>query len=350
METKLVKIEDLKNQGQDMDEAADLIKAGEVVAFPTETVYGLGADGLNKYAVQKIFQAKGRPQDNPLILHVDSIQMLKRLVKDIPQEALLCIEKFWPGPLTILFRKADVVPDIITAGLDTVAIRMPRHPVALELIKKSGTPIAAPSANTSGRPSPTRADHVVEDMEGKIAMILDGGETGVGLESTVLDLTEEVPMILRPGGITVEDIEELLPKVSIDPGLLEETGKNIIPKSPGQKYRHYAPKACMVLFSGESEKVVREIIKRGKEEEAKGRKIGLLVTEENRREYPFQNVVVMGSSKDNKTIAHGLFHAIRRLDELDVDIILCESVREDNIGMAIMNRLLKAAGGNRINL
>lgn len=350
METKLVKIDDLKSQSKDMDMAADLIKMGEIVAFPTETVYGLGADGLNKEAVKKIFKAKGRPQDNPLILHVDSIEMLGKLVVNIPPEAYICTEKFWPGPLTILFKKSDLVPEIITAGLDAVAIRMPSHPIALELIKKAGVPIAAPSANTSGRPSPTRVSHVIEDMSGEIAMIIDGGETGVGLESTVLDLTEKEAMILRPGGITLEELMEVIPNVSIDPGILEVTKDGVIPKSPGQKYRHYAPKASMILFSGDRDKMVQKIIQMARKYEEENKKVGLLVTEENKEEYSFENVVVMGSSKDKKTIAHGLFHAIRRLDQMEVDIILCEAVKEDNIGMAIMNRLLKAAGGNRVNL
>lgn len=348
METELIKIYDLDGQGKEMERAAALIRAGEVVAFPTETVYGLGADGLSQPAIEKIFKAKGRPQDNPLILHVDSVNMLKRLVHDISEEAYKCMDRFWPGPLTILFRKSDLVPDIITAGLDTVAIRMPSHPIALDLIRRSKTPIAAPSANTSGRPSPTRASHVVQDMEGKIAMIIDGGETGVGLESTVLDLTEDRPMILRPGGVTLEDIRDLLPGVIMDPGLGDK--EDFTPRSPGQKYRHYAPKAEMILFSGDREKVVAEILERAQAERAKGIRVGLLVTEENRDSYPGENVIVMGSVKDKKTIAHGLFHAIRRLDEMEVDLILCESVEEDQIGMAIMNRLLKAAGGNRINL
>jgi L-threonylcarbamoyladenylate synthase len=348
MDTELIRIYDLDKQAYDMDRAAALIRAGEVVAFPTETVYGLGADGLSEAAVKKIFKAKGRPQDNPLILHVDSVQMLEKLVVEIPEDAYRCIERFWPGPLTMLFRKSKVVPEIITAGLETVAIRMPSHPLALELIRRSGTPIAAPSANTSGRPSPTRASHVVEDMEGKIAMIIDGGETGVGLESTVLDLTERVPMILRPGGVTLEDICDLLPEVVMDPGLGGR--QDFTPKSPGQKYRHYAPKAEMILFSGEGEKMVAAIIERARKEESMGKRVGLLVTEENRDRYGVGNVVVMGSIKDKRTIAHGLFHAIRRLDELEIDIILCESVEEDQIGMAIMNRLLKAAGGNRVNL
>ncbi len=348
METELIEIHDLDEQIREMDRAASLIKAGEVVAFPTETVYGLGADGLSEAAVGKIFKAKGRPQDNPLILHVDSVQMLERLVLDIPEDAYRCIERFWPGPLTMLFRKSEIVPDIITAGLKTVAIRMPSHPVALELIRRSGTPIAAPSANTSGRPSPTRASHVVQDMKGKIAMIIDGGKTGVGLESTVLDLTEAVPMILRPGGVTLEDLRELLPEVVMDPGLGD--GKEFTPRSPGQKYRHYAPKAKMILFSGDREMVAASMMERAQLEESKGKRVGLLVTEENRDRYTGDNVIVMGSLKDKRTIAHGLFDAIRRMDELEVNIILCESVEEDQIGMAIMNRLLKAAGGNRINL
>ena len=333
-----------------MDHAARLIREGQVVAFPTETVYGLGADGLNQKAVAKIFKAKGRPQDNPLILHIDSVEMLHGLVREIPEGTQEVMDRFWPGPLTILFRKSQFVPDIITAGLDTVAIRMPSHPVALELIKRSGTPIAAPSANTSGKPSPTKASHVIEDMDGKIAMIIDGGDTGVGLESTVLDMTEGRPVILRPGGVTIEELRDMLPDIILDPGLEEGLTGSSKPRSPGQKYRHYAPRAEMVLYSGEPGRVVSEMVKRAKEEELQGKKVGLLVTQENRDQYPFENLVVMGSSREMKTIAHSLFDSIRKLDEMGVDLILCESVAEDHIGMAIMNRLVKAAGGNRIKL
>lgn len=348
MITKIEKIQDIKKDLSFIKEAAGAIKSGELVAFPTETVYGLGADGLNEDAVKKIYLAKGRPSDNPLILHVDSIAMLERLASHVPKEAYLLIEEFWPGPLTIVVKKSQLVPSIITAGLDSVAIRMPSHPIARALIKESNTPIAAPSANTSGRPSPTRADHVIEDMDGKIAYILDGGETGVGLESTVIDLSEKLPMILRPGGITIEQIRGQLPNVQMDPALLEKDDKILIPKSPGQKYRHYAPKAQMILYIGQRENRYKRILAKAKEEKNLSKRVGILAFEENKDKFKGFTTIVMGSEKDKERIAHGLFHALRQLDELDVDIILCEGIDEDNIGMAIMNRLEKASGGNKV--
>lgn len=244
--------------------------------------------------------------------------------------------------------KSDLVPPIITAGLDSVALRMPSHPVALALIKKANTPIAAPSANTSGRPSPTRAEHVIEDMDGKISCILDGGETGVGLESTVIDLSENIPMILRPGGITIEQIRKVLPNVEIDPALLGNDEKNLIPKSPGQKYRHYAPKAEMVVYIGEKANRLKEILNRANKEKGLGKNIGILAFEDNVEEFKDFTTLAMGWERDKDAIAHGLFHALRKFDELDVDIILCEGIDEDNIGMAIMNRLEKASGGNKV--
>lgn len=349
METKVIKISSTKPQEYLIKAAANLISDGELVAFPTETVYGLGADGLNEYAVRKIFQAKGRPQDNPLILHVDSVDMLEQLVMDIPPAAKLCMEKFWPGPLTILFRRREIVPDIITAGLETVAIRMPSHPIALRLITLSGAPIAAPSANSSGKPSPTRAEHVLEDMEGKIPLIIDGGETGVGLESTVLDLTGDRPMILRPGGITLEDIRNILPDAIVDPAL-GASNKDMIPKSPGQKYRHYAPKAQMILVSGDQNNVIDEINRLTSRSELEGMKVGIMCCTENKGSYSAYRIADMGSFEDKKMIAHNLFHIIRDLDRSMVDLIICEAVGDDEIGLAIMNRLLKAAGGKLIKV
>ena len=264
------------------------------------------------------------------------------------KEADILIGKFWPGPLTIVLKKSNMVPPIITAGLDSVALRMPSHPLALALIKESNTPIAAPSANTSGRPSPTRADHVIEDMDGKIAYILDGGQTGVGLESTVIDLTEKIPLILRPGGVTIEQIRQVLPNVQMDPALLKKHENILIPKSPGQKYRHYAPKAEMVLYIGKRENRVKEILARANKEKDKGKNVGILAFDENKEDFKEFNLILMGFEKDKDTIAHGLFDSIRKLDELAVDIILCEGIDEDNIGMAIMNRLEKASGGNKV--
>lgn len=349
MDTKVIRIDSKAPEEKLLERAAAIIRDGELVAFPTETVYGLGADGLNENAVKKIFEAKGRPQDNPLILHVDSVDMLEQLVMDIPPAARLCMESFWPGPLTILFKRRELVPDIITAGLDTVAIRMPSHPVALRLISLSGAPIAAPSANSSGKPSPTRAEHVLEDMEGKIPMLIDGGETGVGLESTVLDLTGEKPMILRPGGITLEDIRKILPNVVIDPALGSGEEK-LVPRSPGQKYRHYAPKAQMLLVSGENVRVVDEINRLAAVAELEGMKVGIMCCTENKENYFAHKIADMGSIMDKATIAHRLFHMIRELDRAEVDLIICEAVGEDEIGLAIMNRLMKAAGGKLVKV
>lgn len=256
MNTKILKIDKDNIDREMILESANAIREGELVAFPTETVYGLGANGLDEDAVKKIYIAKGRPSDNPLILHISSGEELQPLVKDIPPIAYKCMERFWPGPLTMIFKKSEIIPSIITGGLDTVAIRMPSHPIASALISASGVPIAAPSANTSGRPSPTNAEHVMEDMKEKIPIIIDGGNTGIGLESTVLDLSVENPMILRPGGITLEDLREIIPNVTQDRSIVQN---NAVPKSPGQKYRHYAPKAEMILFTGRVDDMVEEI-------------------------------------------------------------------------------------------
>lgn len=348
MITSIEKINDLKKDIKIIKNACQFIKAGQLVAFPTETVYGLGADGLNEEAIKKIYRAKGRPSDNPIILHVNSKEMLEELVTEVTEEANILIDNFWPGPLTIVLKKSQKVPDIITGGLDSVAVRMPSHPIALEIIKQANTPIAAPSANTSGRPSPTRADHVVEDMDGKISFILDGGETGIGLESTVIDLTQTSPMILRPGGISIEQIRKVLPNVEMDPALSEKNREILIPKSPGQKYRHYAPKAEMVLYIGKRENRIKAIIARADKEKTLEKNIGILTFEENKDQFKGYTTIVMGLEKNKDTIAYGLFDAIRKLDELNVDIILCEGIDEDNIGMAIMDRLGKASGGNKV--
>lgn len=347
METKILKL-DKENIDQSLIlEAASLIKEGKLVAFPTETVYGLGANGLDEAAIIKIFQAKGRPQDNPLILHIYSIEQLKSLVEEVPETALECIKRFWPGPLTILFKRSSIVPDIITAGLDTVAIRMPAHKIALELIEKSSTPIAAPSANLSGKPSPTSASHVIEDLSGKVDMIIDGGSTGVGLESTVLDLSGDIPMILRPGGVTLEDLREFIPNVTQDLGTIKE-GEGIIPKSPGQKYRHYAPKAEMLVYTGQVQTIVDRIKEKANESIKEGLRVGIIATEETKDSYKEGLIRVVGSRNHKETIAANLFNTIRGFDNEDVDIILAEGVEKDHIGMAIMNRMMKASGGKII--
>ena len=327
--------------------AAEKIKNGELVAFPTETVYGLGADGLNKEAVIKIYEAKGRPSDNPLILHIAKMEDLYELVAEIPDIAYRCMEKYWPGPLTIVFKKSHLVPDIITGGLDTVAIRMPNHPIALRLIEFSKTPIAAPSANLSGKPSPTKAQHVVEDMEGRIPVIVDGGHTGIGLESTVLDLSTDSPMILRPGGVTYEELKLLIGDLREDENIANISK---VPKSPGQKYRHYAPRGEMILFSGEMEDVTKKINEMAKDYLEEGKRVGVMCTQETKTKYRFGIVKSMGSRSNMRAIGANLFSLIREFDNEKVDIILSESVDSHEIGMAIMNRMIKAAGGKEIRL
>lgn len=349
IKTEIIKIDENNLDEELIKKGARIIKQGGLVAFPTETVYGLGGNGLDEKAVEKIFVAKGRPQDNPLILHVASIDQVLPLVESIPNEVEKLIEKFWPGPLTILFKRSNIVPDIITGGLDTVAIRMPNNPVALKLIEFSGVPLAAPSANTSGKPSPTSASHVMEDLYGRIDLILDGGTTGIGVESTVLDMSGDRPMILRPGGITLEDLKENLPSTEEDLSITSDN-ENIVPKSPGQKYRHYAPRAEMIVFNGEIEDIVSAINNDTLKYLNSGKTVGIMATDETISRYEKGLTISVGTRKDKGTIAYNLFNTIRTFDKEKVDIILAEGVESSGIGRAIMNRLKKAAGGNIINV
>ncbi|MGO1468526.1 MAG: L-threonylcarbamoyladenylate synthase [Tissierella sp.] len=346
METKIVKIDKEDFKKEDLLGASQILKDGGVVAFPTETVYGLGANGLDEMAVKKIYKAKGRPSDNPLILHIGEVDQLDSLVEEIPDIAFRCIDKFWPGPLTIILKRSHKIPDIITAGLDSVAIRMPEEPIARELINLASLPIAAPSANLSGRPSPTSGAHVIEDMIGKIDVIIDGGDTGIGLESTVLDLSGDRPMILRPGGVSYEELKKIIPHVIEDRANLESKE---IPKSPGQKYRHYAPKAEMIVFQGETEDIVKTINERIGKYIYEGKKIGVMATDETQDRYSKGIIKTLGTRKDKRSIATKLFKVLREFDELNVDIILSEGVELDDIGKAIMNRMMKASGGNIVN-
>lgn len=324
----------------ELEYAAGVLREGGLVAFPTETVYGLGGNGLMKEASVKIYEAKGRPSDNPLILHISSRQELEPIVRGITPEAEALMEAFWPGPMTLIFQKAPEVPLETTGGLETVAVRMPSHAGARELIRQAGVPVAAPSANTSGRPSPTRAEHVKEDLDGKIDVIIDGGQVGIGIESTIIDLTEDVPVILRPGYITKAMAEQVVGEVRMDPGLSgKDPSKH--PKAPGMKYRHYAPKASMAVYQGDREKVIKKICR-----EAAGYpedKVGILATEETKDAYTYGQVVVAGSRKDG-TIAHGLYGALREFDRLGVEVVLSESFAGEDKSEAVMNRLLKAAG------
>ncbi len=349
IKTTIIKVSKQNPEKNLIAKGANIIKSGGLVAFPTETVYGLGADGLNEEAVKKIFLAKGRPQDNPLILHVADKEQVYPLVKSISKEAQRLMESFWPGPLTLLFKKSSLVPNCITAGLDTVAIRMPNHPIALALIQASDVPIAAPSANTSGKPSPTLASHVIEDLNGKIHMIIDGGKTGIGVESTVLDLSGDKPLILRPGGVTLEELREHLPYVEEDLSLIKDD-KDIVPKSPGQKYKHYAPKGEMYLFVGSVDNMVQAIEEYANRYIHMGKKVGIMATEETKAKYKEGIILSLGSRENKEEIAQNLFSTLRMFDEKDVDIILAEGIDFKDIGMAIMNRMKKAAGGNIIKV
>lgn len=345
IETKIIKLDELNPKREEIRKGAEIIRKGGTVAFPTETVYGLGANALDEKAIDKIFLAKGRPQDNPLILHVSKIDEVYPLIKDIPYGAIPLMKKFWPGPLTIIFKKSEKVLDKVTGGLDTVAIRMPKHKVASMLIEESGVPIAAPSANISGRPSPTNAQHVIEDLNGKVDMIIDGGSTLVGVESTVLDMSSEVPTILRPGGITYEDLLTIFPEVQYDMSIIKED-ENIVPKSPGQKYKHYAPKAKMIVFVGDLNKVALNINNLASKYIFEGKKVGIMATEETLNKYKKGHIIDVGSRENPETIAQNLFKVLRDFDELGVDIILAEGVSTEGIGTAIMNRMKKACGGD----
>ena len=349
MRTLVITQDENKIDEQEIARAGKIILNGGLVAFPTETVYGLGGDGLNPDSARKIYEAKGRPSDNPLIIHIYRMEDLEILVKEIPESARKLAEAFWPGPLTMILPKADVVPKETTGGLDTVAVRMPSHKVALAFIKAAGGFVAAPSANLSGKPSPTLAKYVLEDMDGRIDMIIDGGDIAIGLESTIVDLTGDVPMILRPGYITLDMLKDVLGEVTMDPTLLDGDCKER-PKAPGMRYRHYAPKGDMLIIEGKSEKVVEEMNTLVKESRQKGYKTGVIATAENAEKYRADVVKVVGNRGDDTAIAASLYRILREFDDEEVDAIYSESFAADGIGQAIMNRLLKAAGHKYIKI
>ncbi len=344
MKTQLVTMDALQA-------AAGIIRDGGLVAFPTETVYGLGADAMNAEAAAKIYEAKGRPSDNPLIVHIADKEQVDLLAENVPEAAERIMEAFWPGPLTIILNKKKEVPHGTTGGLNTVAIRMPSHPVAQALIRESGCMIAAPSANTSGRPSPTTAAHVMEDMQGRIPMILDGGAVGIGIESTILDLTGEIPMILRPGYITKEMLEKVAGAVDIDPAVAgKQMPENVVAKAPGMKYRHYAPKGSLVLVEGPEDKVIEKINALTEEKTRLGYKVGVLGTDETLEKYRAGWRRSIGSRECPDSVAAHLYGLLRECDEQELDYIYSESFFADGLGNAIMNRMLKAAGYHLISL
>lgn len=351
MKTIIKKINEFEFINEELAMAAEILKQGGLVAFPTETVYGLGANALDKEAARKIYAAKGRPSDNPLIIHIADMKSLTELVSVVPTVVEKLADKFWPGPLTMILPKSDLVPFATTGGLDTVAIRMPSNRIALELIRQSGLYLAAPSANTSGKPSPTIAEHVEVDLDQKVDMIIDGGPVGIGLESTIIDLTGDIPIILRPGYVTKAMLEEVIGEVRIDAAITNTNrDMNIVAKAPGMKYKHYAPKAEMTIFEGDMDLVIDEINARTQINERDNLKIGIIATDETKDRYNYGMVRSIGSRLDSEVIAKRLYALLREFDQLEADFIYSESFTKDNLGQAIMNRLLKAAGYNVIKV
>jgi len=347
MDTIIKKINDV-NRENVISKGAQILRNGGTVAFPTETVYGIGADALDEEAVKKIFKAKGRPSDNPLIAHVANEEDIYDLIVFASEDAKKLMEKFWPGPLTLIFKKSEIVPLTITGGLDTVALRMPLNKVARQLIKEAGRPIAAPSANTSGKPSPTKAKHVIDDLEGRVDMIIDDGNCAIGLESTVLDVSSDKPMILRPGAVTKKMLEEVIGEVLVDETLKSGLGTDIVPKAPGMKYKHYSPKADVTIIAGKLADVITYINQKIKN--SNNEKIGIMATKQTENKYNCQNVLSLGDRNTPDKIAANLFDTLRKFDEIGVEVIYAEAINEENIGDAIMNRMTKAAGYKIINV
>lgn len=325
--------------------AAQIIRRGGLVAFPTETVYGLGADALNPDAVLALFEAKKRPLDNPPIVHIANSSEVYKLTQEVSAKAELLMKEFWPGPLTIVFKRSSIIPSVTVAGLDTVAIRMPKHKVALALIKQSSCPIAAPSANLAGKPSPTTAKHVYEDLNGRIDVILDGGPANIGVESTVLDLTVDPPMVLRPGGITFEALKQVLGNVNLHPFVEAEKELPLEKiRSPGMKHRHYAPKAEVILVEGTVFNITSKIQELSDAYSFKGAKVGILATDETQTAYKANVVKSFGSRFNLEVVAQNLFRLLREVDAENVDVIIAEGLPSEGIGLAVMNRLRKASG------
>ncbi len=343
MKSKYINLKDNQNY-EKIKEPAQAIKQGNLVLFPTETVYGIGANALDEKAVKKIYEAKGRASDNPLIAHISNLEMLKKLVTEIGEREKKLIEKFWPGPLTIIFNKSNIVPNIITAGLETVAIRMPSNEIAKRLIEYSGVPIAAPSANISGKPSGTIVEDILEELDGKVEYIIDGGMVDIGLESTVIRVIDGKVHILRPGKITKEDIESLGIEVEIEKQILGkyEEGEKVL--SPGIKYKHYAPNTkCILVYSNNNEKMVEKINEVSNEKNAV-----ILCRTSNLEKYNATNKLAMGNTLEE--ICNNIFTLLRKVDKYNAEIVLIEGVQKDGLGLAIMNRLLRACAYNYIEI
>lgn len=339
MQTIISKIDSNDIDKNELKKHSELLKNGETVIFPTETVYGLGANALDENAVKKIYEAKGRPSDNPLIVHIHNKDLIYDLSKDIDDKAKKVIDKFWPGPLTVILKKNDKVPKTTTGGLDTVAIRMPKNDIALELLRECNLPIAAPSANISGKPSPTNGKHVVDSMNGRVAGIIIGDDCDYGLESTVVDFTEEIPMILRPGSITKKDLENVIGKVEIDPSLLNHED-NKKAKAPGMKYKHYSPDAEVFIVSGKNDDVIEKINSLIDENDKNGLKSGVLCLEKNKKKYKGK---VISLGENFKEVGRNLFNSLITMDNEKINVVYSEEFLDDEVGMAIMNRLLKSS-------
>ncbi|MEG6617449.1 L-threonylcarbamoyladenylate synthase [Peptococcaceae bacterium 1198_IL3148] len=344
--TKYWQINNIEHDNPAIKEAGQVLRQGGLVAFPTETVYGLGANALNGPAVEGIFKAKGRPADNPLIVHIATTTAVAQVANVNNPQAEKLMQAFWPGPLTLVLPKTNVLPDEVTAGLDTVGVRMPNHPVALALIEAAGVPIAAPSANLSGSPSPTTAQHVLDDLTGRIAGVLDGGPANLGVESTVLDVTTQVPTILRPGGVTAEQIKAVCGAVCYDPALDQQPNQNITPRSPGVKYKHYSPQAPTVLLEGRQDLILQRLLELFKQYRAQGKQVGILTGAENADKFPGATVLSYGKGRDPAAAAAALYASLRQFDQLGVDVILAEGIPDTGLGRAVMDRLRRAAGGN----
>lgn len=348
MKTKIVSVDELNIDEAKLKEAGDIINKGGLVAFPTETVYGIGANALVESSIMKIYEAKGRPSDNPLIMHISDKEQVAKYVQNVSHTAKKLMDAFWPGPLTLIFTKNDMVPKAITGGLNTVAIRMPSHPIASGIIRYAGVPVAAPSANLSGKPSPTRGRHVIEDLNGRVDMIIDGGKATLGLESTVLDVSGTKPCILRPGSITKSMLEDIVGDVDYDAHLSDISE---VPKAPGMKYKHYAPSGNLTIVSSDDElKVIEYINSQVIKQHKANKKVGIITPKHAQESFDSDLVLCIGNIDDANEIASNLFNILRKMDEHHIDEIYSFEYPGEEVSVAIMNRLMKAAGYSIINV